>query len=110
MAQPTCLSPTTLSSFIISMTHIASSCFFWLGHLPCPKMHAVLYLQSVAQIIERGGWVGGQWKLQQQQQQQPAVEYYLRTMRSQSCQTLAASLLCCSTPLQKLHHSEPACC
>jgi hypothetical protein len=38
-------------------------------------MHAVLYLQSVAQIIAWGGWAGGEWKLQQQQQQQ-AVGYF----------------------------------
>jgi hypothetical protein len=56
------------------MPHIASSRFFWLGHLPSPKMHAVLYLQSVAQIIAWGGWAGGQRKLQQQQQQ--AVEHF----------------------------------
>jgi hypothetical protein len=73
-------------------------------------MHAVLYLQSVAQIITWGGWAGGQQKLQrQQQQQQQAVEYLLRHMRSQACQSLAAGLLCCSTQLKKLHQIEPAC-
>jgi hypothetical protein len=34
---------------------------------------------------------------------------FIRNMRSQSCQTLAAGLLCCSTQLKKLHQIEPAC-